>query len=226
MVARARGLGLLAVLAAILTIALQGHSPVTTPPAAHADSTRAHHGFGFGHVTVRSISLSGRPHCPMAVSATRYVDPLLDAMVRPERIDQGVDYAGQGALLAIGAARVTQVGTDSTGWPGAFIEYQLLEGRDAGCYVYAAEGLIPTPGLQAGATVAAGQVIARIIPHYPTGFEIGWGAGVGTKTYVALTSQWTASDDQDNIATTPGKAFSGLIAYLGGPAGKDEGGAP
>ncbi len=71
-----------------------------------------------------------------------YVNPLAAAIVSPERIDQGVDYAGVGKLAAIGAARVTYLGTANTGWPGAFIEYRLLDGADAGCYVFYAEGVI------------------------------------------------------------------------------------
>jgi hypothetical protein len=111
----------------------------------------------------------------MAVSSTAYVNPLGKAIVRPERIDQGVDYAGTGSLVSIGEAQVTQAGTDGTGWPGAFIEYQLLTGADAGCYVFYAEGVTPSPGLHIGETVTAGQVIATIVPHTSTGFEIGWG---------------------------------------------------
>jgi hypothetical protein len=159
----------------------------------------------------------------MAVSSTGYVNPLADAIVRPERIDQGVDYAGSGALVSIGAARVTQTETDGTGWPGAFIEYQLLTGPDADCYVFYAEGVTANPGLHVGETVTAGQVIATIVPHTSTGFEVGWGAGIGTKTYLAIIGQWTATDDQETLASGPGRAFSALIASLGGPPGRVEG---
>ena len=69
-----------------------------------------------------------------------YFNPLARAEVSSERIDQGVDYAGSGALIAIGAARITFLATANTGWPGAFIDYQLLGGPDNGCYVYYAEG--------------------------------------------------------------------------------------
>ena len=62
------------------------------------------------------------------VAAGQYVNPLADAQVTPERIDQGVDYAGSGPLRALGDGKVTYVGTSGTGWPGAFIEYQLTDG--------------------------------------------------------------------------------------------------
>jgi hypothetical protein len=143
--------------------------------------------------------------------------------VRPERIDQGVDYAGSGTLVAIGGATVTYVATTATGWPGSFIEYRLLDGPDAGCYVYYAEGVNPAAGLGVGETVAAGQPIASIIPGWPTGIELGWGAGVSTATSAAETHQWSATSDQNSVASAAGKSFSALIASLGGPPGKVEG---
>jgi hypothetical protein len=161
--------------------------------------------------------------CSPAVQTTGYVNPLANARVRPERIDQGVDYAGSGTLTAIGAARVTYVGTSETGWPGSFIEYRLLGGADAGCFVYYAEGVTPVPGLHAGETVGAGAAIATIIRGYPTGTEVGWGAGSGTKTYAAETGQWNSGDDQDSVASPSGKNFSALIGALCGPMGKVEG---
>ncbi len=152
-----------------------------------------------------------------------YVNPLARARVRPERIDQGVDYAGSGTLEAIGAAKVTRVTTAAAGWPGSFIEYRLLDGSDAGCYVYYAEGVNPVSDLRAGQSVAAGQPIATIIPGWSTGIELGWGAGTSTTTYAAQRHQWSANRDADSIASAAGKSFSALIASLGGPPGKVEG---
>ena len=143
--------------------------------------------------------------------------------MKPERIDQGVDYAGVGKLAAIGAGRITYLATDNSGWPGTFIEYRLLDGADAGCYVYYAEGVTPADGLRVGDTISAGQLIATIIPMYPTGIEIGWGAGVRTKAYAKVAGQWSPTADEDNIASAAGKSFSSLITALGGPPGKIEG---
>jgi hypothetical protein len=161
--------------------------------------------------------------CRHTSTPTGYVDPLAAATVRPERIDQGVDFAGHGTLAAIGTGRITYLATSGTGWPGAFIEYQLLDGADAGCYVFYAEGVTPEPDLHLGEAVGAGQALATIIPWYPTGMELGWGAGKDTKTYAAVAGQWSPSDDQDNVASPAGKSFSALIASLGGPPGKVEG---
>jgi hypothetical protein len=156
-------------------------------------------------------------------TSTGYVNPLSGASVKPERIDMGVDYAGSGTLAAIGTARLTYVATSGTGWPGAFIEYRLLSGPYARYYVYYAEGVIPAPSLHVGQTLAAGQVIASIIPDYETGIELGWGAGANTKTYAQAAGQWSATNDEGDVASPAGKSFSALIAALGGPPGKVEG---
>jgi hypothetical protein len=170
-----------------------------------------------------AAAVAALERCGPVKRSSGYVNPLARASVRPERIDQGVDYAGAGILTAIGPARLTYVGTSNTGWPGSFIEYELLTGPDAGCYVFYAEGVVPEPGLAAGYKVAAGQRLATLIPGYSTGIELGWGVGTGTTTYAAQTTGWTPDDDANNVATRAGKSFSALIASLGGPPGVVEG---
>jgi hypothetical protein len=216
----------IALLAAIVASSLAKGGPQASTPAAHADASRAafvSHRSGPAPATPGTLASGQAGGCPLAVDPTGYVNPLGGATVRSERIDQGVDYAGAGTLVAIGPATVTYVGTTNTGWPGAFIEYRLLAGADAGCYVFYAEGVVPVDGLSVGQQIAAGQAIATIIPKYPTGIELGWGSGRGTKAYAKVTGHWTPEDDHDNVATAAGKSFSGLIAALGGPPGKVEG---
>ena len=205
---------------------MSGGGPSSAPSAAHADPPPvaigpAHADPPLTQPASAGAALAGRRRCPLAISPAGYVNPLGRAVVRPERIDQGVDYAGVGKLAAIGTARITELASYA-GWPGTFIEYRLLDGADAGCYVYYAEGVTPAPGLHVGQTVTAGQPIATIIPVYPTGIELGWGAGTGTKAYALVAKQWTAADDQNNVATAAGKSFSSLVAALGGPRGKVE----
>ena len=226
-VARVRGVVALAlVLPAPLAVLLGGHGHRASLPAARAEvsgtagaPTRA----GLASGCRAAAAVGGPRTCPLVVTSLGYVNPLAGASVKPERIDMGVDYAGSGTLAAIGTARITHVATSGTGWPGAFIEYRLLDGPDAGRYVYYAEGVIPAPRLHVGQTVAAGQAIASIIPDYATGIELGWGAGANTKTYATAARQWSATDDEDNVASPAGKSFSALIAALGGPPGKVEG---
>ncbi len=217
----AKTIAAFAVVAAILATALSGGGRKGSPTAATADAQRA--ASAPPPATPRRRPAGWRD-CPLAVVPRGYANPLAGAIVNPERVDQGVDYAGVGKLAAIGAGRITYVATDNTGWPGAFIEYQLLDGADAGCYVYYAEGVTPADGLRVGDTISAGQLIATIIPMYPTGIEIGWGAGIRTKAYAKVAGQWSPTADEDNIASAAGKSFSSLIAALGGPPGKLEGG--
>jgi murein DD-endopeptidase MepM/ murein hydrolase activator NlpD len=216
----ARTIAVLAVVAAVLVTVLAHNGPDESPPPARA---AAAHGTTAAPHAKRRSRPAGWRDCPLAVAPGGYVNPLEAAIVSPERIDQGVDYAGVGKLVAIGAGRITHLAANNSGWPGAFIEYQLLDGADAGCYVYYAEGVTPADGLHVGDTVSAGQPIATIIPVYPTGIEIGWGAGTATKAYARVAGQWIGTDDEDNIASAAGKNFSALIAALGGPPGKDEG---
>jgi acetyltransferase-like isoleucine patch superfamily enzyme len=141
------------------------------------------------------------------------------ANLTPERIDQGVDYSGSGTLGALGAGTVTYVGTSNTGWPGAFIEYRLSSGADAGRYVFYAEGVVPAQGLHVGQHVSPGQTLVTVTG----GIEVGWGAGIGTESYAMKAGQWSRSMDSGNVATPAGKSFSALIASLGGPPGIVEG---
>jgi len=211
---------LLVLAAAILISTLSAGGSDASPPAATADAQQP--ATARPNTTPRPRPAAWRD-CPLAIAPAGYVNPLQSAIVNPERVDQGVDYAGVGKLVAIGAGRVTRLATDGSGWPGTFIQYQLLDGADAGCFVYYAEGVVPADGLHQGDTVSAGEPIATIIPNYPTGIELGWGAGVGTKAYAKVAGQWDPTDDEDNIASAAGKSFSALIAALGGPPGKVEG---
>jgi hypothetical protein len=217
----ARAIPVLVLLAVgIVVIALSAGGPDDAPPVAKADAPAASP--ARAPATARPRPASWRD-CPLAVAPAGYVNPLAQAIVNPERIDQGVDYAGVGKLVAIGSGRITHLATENTGWPGAFIEYRLLGGADAGCYVYYAEGVVPADGLQVGDSISAGQPIATIIPAYPTGIEIGWGTGISTKAYAKVAGQWSPTDDDDDIPSAAGTNFSALIAALGGPPGKNEG---
>ncbi len=185
-----------------------GHTPTHSKPVAHP------------HPVATTQPSKPAPAPAPTVAAGRYANPLAGANVTPERIDQGVDYSGSGPLGAIGDGKITYVGTSGTGWPGAFIEFQLTDGPDAGRYVYYAEGISPVAGLHVGQSVRAGQPVAQIIGG---GIEIGWGAGVGTESYAMQQGQWSGGDDANSVPSPAGKDFSALIAELGGPPGKIEG---
>jgi hypothetical protein len=223
-VSRVWGIVVLAVvaLASLVVLGGHGHRASATATRAKVSGTALSGRAGAASGCRAGAAAGGLRTCPLPLTSSGYVNPLAGARVKPERIDMGVDYAGSGTLVAIGPARLTYVATSETGWPGAFIEYRLLGGPDAGRYVYYAEGEIPAPRLHVGQTVTAGQALARIIPDYESGIELGWGAGANTKTYASAAGQWSATDDEDNVASTAGKSFSALIAALGGPRGKVE----
>ena len=231
LVRRGGGIVALTVAGVALVSTLAGRGTQRPPIAAHAEAISAQLRYddsgGAGPLSrgpIPRVTKTGlAPACQPASGPSDYVNPLGGARVRSERIDQGVDYAGAGTLAAIGGATITYVATTATGWPGSFIEYRFLDGPDAGCYVYYAEGVNPAAGLRVGETVAAGQPIASIIPGWPTGIELGWGAGIRTATYAAETHQWSATSDQNSVASAAGESFSALIASLGGPPGKVEG---
>jgi hypothetical protein len=151
-------------------------------------------------------------------NASGYVNPLANAQVRPERIDQGVDYAGSGTLGALGPGVVTKVVQSGSGWEGGgFVEYKLTAGPYAGRYVFYAEGITPT--VSVGQTLTPGQPVASIISGSSHGIEIGWGSGQGESAYASA----QGGGYSEGQMTAAGKAFSDLIASLGGPAGLAEG---
>jgi Transglycosylase SLT domain len=91
-----------------------------------------------------------------------YVNPFaLSTNLVTGRIDQGVDFTGEGPIVAIGKALVLEVG--APGWPeGGGVLYQLLEGPLKGQSIFVYEGVDAT--VQPGQTVAAGQQIATFRP--------------------------------------------------------------
>jgi hypothetical protein len=154
-----------------------------------------------------------------SASASGYVNPLANAHVKAERIDQGVDYAGSGTLGAIGPGVVTQVVKSGSGWEGGgYVEYKLTAGPYAGHSVYYAEGVTPT--VSVGQRLSPGQQVATIIPGWPTGMELGFAAGKANETSYATAYGGGYSE---GALTAAGQAFSNLIASLGGPAGLAEG---
>jgi hypothetical protein len=156
---------------------------------------------------------------PGSLSGSGYVNPLANARVRAERIDQGVDYAGTGTLGAIGPGVVTQVVKSGSGWEGGgYVEYKLTAGPYAGKSIYYAEGVTPT--VSVGQTLSPGQQVATIIPGWPTGMELGFAAGKANETSYA---QAYGGGYTENALTAAGQAFSNLVASLGGPAGLSEG---
>jgi hypothetical protein len=157
-----------------------------------------------------------------AIDSSGYVNPLANATVRGERIDQGVDYAGSGTLGALGPGVVTKVVQTGSGWEGGgYVEYKLTGGPYAGHSVYYAEGVTPT--VSVGQTLTAGQPVATIINGFPTGMELGFAAGNGSEESYANVY---GGGYTEGTPTAAGQAFSNLVASLGGPAGTSSASTP
>jgi murein DD-endopeptidase MepM/ murein hydrolase activator NlpD len=112
-----------------------------------------------------------------------YANPLRSvSYLQASRIDMGVDYSGEGPILAIGRAKVVLASDRLAGpescWgktcvppPGDMIVYRLLDGPFAGKYIYVVEHI--TIHVRTGQTVAAGQPIAVLHLGSPN-LEMGW----------------------------------------------------
>ena len=114
---------------------------------------------------------------PKGQAPAVYVNPLRAvAGLVPERIDEGVDFAGTGPVYALGDAVVTNAGENS-GWPGGgWITYRLTDGPDAGLMVYLAEDVTAT--VQIGQRVTPTTVIANMF-NGGDGIETGWAQPTG-----------------------------------------------
>jgi murein DD-endopeptidase MepM/ murein hydrolase activator NlpD len=107
-----------------------------------------------------------------------YVNPFPDSV--EGRIDMGVDFTGNGPILAIGTARILQIG--APGWPnggagpaGQGVLYRLLSGPEAGSIIFVYEGVTPT--VKPGDLVLPGEQIATFYPG--SSIEIGFADSAG-----------------------------------------------
>jgi hypothetical protein len=146
--------------------------------------------------------------------ASIYLNPLRRAHITPERIDQGVDYAGSGPIYALGPGIIRE--TTNSGWPGgAFIAEELTAGPDSGAIVYYAENI--SPRVHVGQSVNARDVVGDITG----GIEVGWGAAPphlgesAAKVHGQVTPGHPAGQ-----ATGYGVSFNNLLKSLGAPGGK------
>ena len=154
------------------------------------------------------------------VATGGYVNPLAHIQnLHPERIDMGVDYSGQGTIVAIGAGEIATI--SNGGWPnGTFIEEKLTSGQYAGKDWYYAENI--TPSVQVGQTVTAGEPVGQMFG----GIETGWSVGDGGTTLAASVGQIPSSGDAGAWSTAAGASASRLLQSLGAPPGVMQPGGP
>jgi hypothetical protein len=157
------------------------------------------------------------------VATGGYVNPLAHVQnLHPERIDMGVDYSGQGTIVAIGAGQITCI--QNSGWPGgAFIEEKLTGGQYAGRDWYFAEDI--APAVQVGQAVTAGEPLGQMFEG-PDGIETGWSVGDGGMTLAASLGQIPGAGDPGGWSSAAGASASRLLQSLGAPAGLMQAGGP
>ncbi len=157
---------------------------------------------------------------PPVFSNSGYANPLRAVQgLQTWRVDQGVDYAGTGAVYALGNGIVT---ITESGWPnGTYIGYRLTSGPAQGDCVYVAEYL--STNVSVGEQVNSNTVLGYMTNQ---GIETGWGnRGCDGTTMAARSGEWGGV-----WSTGYGVNFSQLLQSLGAPGGvvyaPVQGGAP
>jgi hypothetical protein len=183
-----------------------------------------------GNYTVTAVSLTTKGDSGPAQASAGLVDqgptyhnPFRDlGNFNVNRIDQGVDYSGNGPIYAIGDGTVLMI--QNSGWIpiGTFIAYRLSNGPAAGKVVYVAEDL--TPNVSVGQSVSAGTVIGTVFQGNE-GIEIGWGDpnALGQSMAVSL-GEWSPNGVANSTAL--GTNMSQLLVSLGTRAGQPIAGSP
>ena len=163
-----------------------------------------------------AVCATGASHACLAKDPQNqeYCDPYRDITgLTPERIDQGVDYAGSGPIYAIGPGTIDLFDNrNDTGWPGCtFASYKLSAGPAAGRTIYIAENIDLDTKLKSGSFVYSGTILGTLVNAFPN-LESGWGVpGEGvTAEYGCYT---------EGCMTPLGVNFNKLLVCLKAPSG-------
>ena len=162
-------------------------------------------------LTLEQLATSGHP----------YLSPLRDISgLSPERVDEGIDFAGAGPVYAIGAGVVTEAMADNGGWPGGgWITYQLIDGPAVGEVVYLAEDVTPT--VQVGQKVTPDTVIGHMF-NGSDGIETGW-AMLDSASSESELAEAGGIGGAGPFPTAIGMNFEYLLRALGVPAANNLG---
>ncbi len=173
-----------------------------------------------GGVAAWPAAWAGRTQIVSAAIADRpggsYRNPLrgVSGLV-PERIDDGVDFAGTGPVYALGDAIVTGATGSNFGWPGGgWITYRLTSGPGVGLMVYVAEDIIPA--VVVGQRVSPATVIGTMFSG-GDGIETGWAQQTG----LSAESELPEAGGIGGLGPFPtriGVDFDELLQSLGVPA--------
>jgi hypothetical protein len=158
-----------------------------------------------------------------AAVAAAYANPLRNVSgLVPERVDQGVDFAGSGPAYAIGNGVVTEAKGCCSGWPGGgWITYRLTSGPAQGLVVYLAEDV--TPDVQVGQAVTSSTVIGTMF-NGSEGIETGWAMGDGSSEEPESQAPEAGGIGAGGpFPTIVGLNFDELLQALGAPAAPNAG---
>lgn len=169
------------------------------------------------HFSGGSIDGSGGGTTSSCADLTGCSNPLRDVPnLGPGRIDQGVDYTGDGPVYAACPGTVVDASTNS-GWPGGnFIAYKVSGGSAKDLVIFVAENCTLSPSLSVGTTVTPNTVLCQMHNAYPF-IEIGWGNGGGNA--FAADQQPSCYDINNSTSTAFGVNFSAFMKSLGGMPG-------
>lgn len=147
-----------------------------------------------------------------------YQNPMRDASFVRWRIDQGVDYHGKGRIHFFGRAVIVQeVPPASAGWDGGwFTVYRLLDGDDAGKYVYVAEDCTPVHKVS-NTVYDTSDTVCEMFKG-DDGIETGWAAPPPDHDFALAHQTYDHNGHiREGLATNYGQNFSELMATLGAP---------
>ena len=166
---------------------------------------------GFGIVQLSGGAETGSASVKLdgafAALYTGYVNPLRGDRYILGRTDMGVDFCLKRGepIFALGDGLVVGISPDwFVGQP--YVWFQLLDGPDAGRYVYVAEQIRKLP--RVGAWLTAGQRIA-LYRRFGTCIETGWSAGDGATMAQATTGY------HEGQVTKAGVSFARFLMSLG-----------
>ena len=133
----------------------------------------------------------------------------------PERIDDGVDFAGSGPVYALGDGVVTGASGSNFGWPGGgWITYRLTSGPGVGLMGYVAEDIIPAVAV--GQHVSSATALGTMY-NGGDGIETGW----AQQTSLSAESELPEAGGIGGLGPFPtriGLNFDELLQSLGVPA--------
>ncbi|HEX4774466.1 MAG TPA: phage tail tip lysozyme [Candidatus Saccharimonadales bacterium] len=152
------------------------------------------------------------------VNGGAYQNPFKDIPnIRPEGIDAGVDYVGDGPVHPIGPAKVAVSEPNSPWLYGNYISYTLTSGPAVGKTVYVAEDCTVNTALHQGQVIGPSDTVCTLNSKR-TGLETGW-ANANNDLPLPYTDHcyYLVNPSLPKTSTAYGVNFNKLMVSLGVP---------